>query len=293
MWPFSEMSLTTAALVGSIANWALLASLGFGLLSTFVIVKTTDVKEEHWARLREGQQDRLAELGVRADEARAELAKAQAETAKANAATEQLRKENLELEQAIAPRSLEIMAPIEALKPFAGTKVMLGGVDDIEVQRLVWSLREVLQAAGWSVSPDPPPGRVYDGVEVGFIFGDIHDTPENKTRGLNDRGQQAAKALVAALEKQNIETKELGLSTVGGAGEWPGLPDDTIAVRVGLRPSTYFMLRKYPDIKKRREDDEKRRRDLEEMFSRRQEQFYENFEKETGIRHPNDPRPHP
>ena len=49
MWPFSEMSLPVATLVGTIANWTLLASLLCGVLSTFVIVKTTDVKEEHWA----------------------------------------------------------------------------------------------------------------------------------------------------------------------------------------------------------------------------------------------------
>ena len=53
MWPFSEMSLSTATLVGTLANWGLLASLVASVISTFLIVKTADVKEEHWDKLRE------------------------------------------------------------------------------------------------------------------------------------------------------------------------------------------------------------------------------------------------
>jgi hypothetical protein len=52
MWPFSEMSLAAASIIGTIANSALLACLLGGVISTFVIVKTTDVKEEHWAHAR-------------------------------------------------------------------------------------------------------------------------------------------------------------------------------------------------------------------------------------------------
>jgi hypothetical protein len=45
-------------LVGTIANWVLLASLVWGVLSTFVIVKTADVKEEHWAEDRRHSSER-------------------------------------------------------------------------------------------------------------------------------------------------------------------------------------------------------------------------------------------
>jgi hypothetical protein len=83
MWPFSEMSLSAASLVGTIANWALLASLIGGLLSTFVIVKTTDVKEEHWAEDRRKSNEKIADLGRQGDQARAELGIAQADIARA------------------------------------------------------------------------------------------------------------------------------------------------------------------------------------------------------------------
>src|SRR5437763_7960872 len=83
MWPFSEMSLSTASLVGTIANWGLLLSLLAGLFSTFVIVKTTDVKEEHWGHARQASEERIAVLATKGDEARAALGVAQVDIAKA------------------------------------------------------------------------------------------------------------------------------------------------------------------------------------------------------------------
>ena len=62
MWPFSEMSLPTAVLVGSIANWGLLASLVIGVVSTFFVVKTTDIKEHHWDAARTESQLQIARL---------------------------------------------------------------------------------------------------------------------------------------------------------------------------------------------------------------------------------------
>jgi hypothetical protein len=91
MWPFSEMSLAAASLVGTIANWLLLASLIGGVLSTFVIVKTSDVKEEHWAEDRRISNERIAELTAQAEEARKETAQAK-----------------LELQQIRFPRSINL-----------------------------------------------------------------------------------------------------------------------------------------------------------------------------------------
>jgi hypothetical protein len=79
MWPFSEMSLSAASLAGTIANWALLASLIGGVLSTFVIVKTSDVKEEHWAEDRSKSNEKIVELTTQGDVARKEAAQAKLE----------------------------------------------------------------------------------------------------------------------------------------------------------------------------------------------------------------------
>lgn len=60
MWPFSEMSISAASLIGTVANWALLVSLLTGLLSTFLIVQTTDVKERLWEMERLKLQAKIA-----------------------------------------------------------------------------------------------------------------------------------------------------------------------------------------------------------------------------------------
>jgi len=114
MWPFSEMPLSTASLVGTIANWTLLISLLGGVLSTFVIVKTTDVKEEHWAEDRRHSNEKIADLGMRGDQAKAELGIAQVDIAKANAqiaeAHARTREAELKLEQLrkeLGPRHMQ------------------------------------------------------------------------------------------------------------------------------------------------------------------------------------------
>jgi hypothetical protein len=94
MWPFSEMSLSTASLVGTIANWCLLASLIGGVVATFVIVKTADRKEEHWDADRRASAQKIAALTTQGDELRKQAAEANARAADAQ----------LELSKFKAPR---------------------------------------------------------------------------------------------------------------------------------------------------------------------------------------------
>ena len=74
MWPFSDMPLSAATLVGTVANWLLLASLLGGIISTFVIVKTTDVKEDHWAEARRHSNEEIARANEAAAKANREAA---------------------------------------------------------------------------------------------------------------------------------------------------------------------------------------------------------------------------
>jgi hypothetical protein len=91
MWPFSEMSLPMATLVGTIANWTLLASLLTGVISTFVIVKTADVKEEHWDRSRLEAQERIAGLAAQGERLRKDTEEARARALEAQLALERFR----------------------------------------------------------------------------------------------------------------------------------------------------------------------------------------------------------
>jgi hypothetical protein len=131
MWPFSEMSLTAATLVGTIANWVLLTSLLAGVLSTFVIVKTSDVKEEHWAEDRKQSAERIAGL---------------------NNETERLKVDNLRLQAQLAPRSLtkEQFDEIQSLKGKISA-VNLAVEDDVECSMFSGLLAGALQHAGIAV----------------------------------------------------------------------------------------------------------------------------------------------
>src|ERR1700730_5274407 len=122
MWPFSEMSLPVASLLGTVANSVLLVSLLSGVLSTFVIVKTTDIKEEHWAEDRRKSNEKIADLGTRGDQARAELGTAQADIAKAHASiaeadarTKEAELKLEELRRQVGPRTIDSDAFLEML----------------------------------------------------------------------------------------------------------------------------------------------------------------------------------
>lgn len=112
MWPFADVSLETATLWGEAANITLLICLLGGVLATFVIVRTSNVKEHHWDSLRVAAKqdfdlykiDSAKEVAaVRADadlkidaareEAKVELGKAQVEIAQAKKQTAALEKE--------------------------------------------------------------------------------------------------------------------------------------------------------------------------------------------------------
>lgn len=133
MWPFSDMSLSAATLIGTIANWALLGCLVGGVFSTFAIVKTTDVKEEHWAEDRRQSAERIAalnrdtaKLSSDAESARAEIATAQKAAAEANQKAEAERLERLKLEARLAPRDLpdDALGPLVAvLEHFKGNRI--------------------------------------------------------------------------------------------------------------------------------------------------------------------------
>ena len=62
MWPFEELSLSGATLLGDLANLALLVCLVGGVIATFVIVRTTNVKEKYWDIAREQSHERIKGL---------------------------------------------------------------------------------------------------------------------------------------------------------------------------------------------------------------------------------------
>ncbi|MCP3399857.1 hypothetical protein [Bradyrhizobium sp. CCGB20] len=138
MWPFAGISLSTATLIGSIANWALLVCLLGGMLATFVIVQTTDVKEEHWAEDRKHSSERIAEL---------------------NNGTARLQADNLVLQTVLLPRHVGLIGldqepPAKkwfaGFERWAGTKLLIQVIQgDPEAQNLANEIAIVLSKFGW------------------------------------------------------------------------------------------------------------------------------------------------
>jgi F0F1-type ATP synthase membrane subunit b/b' len=178
MWPFNDMSLPTATLVGTIANWCLLASLLTGVVSTFVIVKTADVKETHWDRDRDAANERIGELAHESELAKAELGKANAEIEDAKKQAAELNKEaseakertaSLEKEAAQAKLEQERLKQIVSWRTIsnaAGNKMVallkanpafikLAYVAaDPEALGLAIQFSKVLEIAGWTVAAE-------------------------------------------------------------------------------------------------------------------------------------------
>jgi hypothetical protein len=138
MWPFSEMSLSAATLVGAIANWGLLACLVGGVLSTFVIVKTADVKEEHWAEARRVSDEAISKTNVNIAEANARAKEAEL---KLEQVRERMRARHIKGESFLKILEGKPKTPVEIL--FVR--------DDGEAFQLSLEIRDFLKRATWSV----------------------------------------------------------------------------------------------------------------------------------------------
>lgn len=161
MWPFSEMSLATATLVGTLANWGLVVSLVAGVISTVVIVQTADVKEEHWADDRKESSERIAKLNN--DAAR-------------------LQADNLALQTVMVPRHIALHdgkadALFAPMAEFTTVSFALQTVNDPEAQNLAGEIGLALAFVGIRATHDEAltaknPNTSSEGVMVSFPKGD-------------------------------------------------------------------------------------------------------------------------
>lgn len=196
-----------------------------------------------------------------------EIARLHLETANANASTEMLRKENLEMLHAISPRSIDQSGYVtEPLKVFAGMRVFLGSVPDPEAQRTAGQLALLFQMSDWNISPLPGDGNIEpfnEGISVSYSLDAI--TSEPMPPGAL-RAKQAAETIVEQLKIQKIEASVRGLPA--RYGFWPEtVPRDALIVRVSTKPTTYFLERKYPELREAREQHEKMMEEMKERLS--------------------------
>ena len=213
--------------------------------------------------LAEETSEHAAQLEKDAAVARLETAKANESAANANKATEELRHQNLELEQAIAPRILNQAGPDRVLKAFPGQIVQLETIMEFEAQRLAGELSGLFKSAGWDLRPaDPKFSRPLEGVTIEYFRRAGTAEPDaNQTQRA-----AAAKALADELKKQNIEAM---VTTTAGDPKYQeelrasGMTIEAIRVTVGPKPTRYFLEQRYPWIKEQRERFEKMQEEID------------------------------
>jgi hypothetical protein len=125
-------SLETAS---KIADWAtvfLIASLVVGVVSTFLIYRMANVKEEHWAELRRQSDERIADANARTKEA------------------------ELELERLKKPRNLDIASFLKALNGIKPAVVQVLYVRECsDCSWVAQFIGSFLNTAGWKAEWGP------------------------------------------------------------------------------------------------------------------------------------------
>lgn len=181
---------------------------------------------------------KTALLEVEAEKTKEAVARANEQTAKLKAEAEetslQLEKEKskrFELEQAVSPRIMEQYKSSKALTALTGVTAIITNVPDIESQRMAGQLAATLNMAGWKIQFSPyTPADVYpDGVIIESNVGAILE---------DELGPKAAELLLSQLRANKIESRTMPAC---------GLPSNTIVVKVGFKPYTFFSDKMNPD----------------------------------------------
>lgn len=155
------------------------------------------------------------------------IAKAQIEVAKANEKAEAERLDRIRLEAELAPRTLEQRQSANELLRFRGINVIIESLAESEPWRTAGQIAWTLNNAKWNILPGMKrfldATNFFDGVAIETNVG---------ARPREDRSIEVADALVVILAKNNIEAHRRPSGV--------DLPLNTIKIRVGLKPATYF-----------------------------------------------------
>src|SRR5262245_42812693 len=114
MWPFEGLSLASASALANVASFALIACVLGGLVSGFVLVQTTGVKERHLSGVPNELRQKLSNLESELEKTKAAAADANGRAAEAQTQLEQLKASRVQREEPALPpnaRPRELQAP--------------------------------------------------------------------------------------------------------------------------------------------------------------------------------------
>lgn len=202
-----DMPLSWAEFISFWANWVLLGALTMGLVATFCIVESANVKEAHWQRERLAANERIAELNNETERLR-EAQLANAEASKTTALTNLANRSVMDaviVAQGLAERetmseatrSLYISPKVES---FAGKHFdAVATSRNLELVALLGSLKAVLNKSGWIEVEQSDIGSIELSSAGGAALVKIEvDASKDPTL------LEAAKALASALNAEGI-----------------------------------------------------------------------------------------
>lgn len=220
----------------------------FGNLDDFVKTKTSEV-EASISSLN-ASADKLAalnqKLGGAVREQKKELGStsvvakdaldraAAAETKAAN-----LLAENIELERAIGPRTIDQGALAEAVKSLPRVPIFISWAEYEEAKDTAGFISFALTGISlggqpvWSVARLPPPSFPHEGIDIQYVgWPSASDkTPEN-----------VAQALCKSLEAQEIDVRTEAIRGPSLVQDWPqNIPNGAIIIRVGTKPNHFWI----------------------------------------------------
>lgn len=185
----------------------------FGVAGEFLVHILHSRWDKQLDAIQEREKEELKQSAAAANERAAQL----------EHKTEELRKVNLDLETYISPRSFKAQhEAAKALSPFAGTKVAIEYLPDVECKRTAGLIAFALMMAKWQIlsqASSTLDEHFSDGVDLMMPSRDF----ENRNQLVD-----AATALAAELNKTGIKTKPANYSERVEKG--------TIRVRVGMKP---------------------------------------------------------
>lgn len=163
-------------------------------------------------------------------------------TAEANERAELAELKRVELARTLSRRAIPFVqigakTNYDPLKPYAGIKVIIEYLPQIEPQRAALNVAEILKSTGWEIVSLNPNAELitsfWDGVAVDSHVPQTLGLPPEEQMRLSsgvERPRNAATALVAFLKRNYWEARIFPSSVFGG------LPPNTISIKVGLKP---------------------------------------------------------
>lgn len=259
MWPFSTLSLEQASDLNGYANIAIVIFGALTAAATLIAVKTSDQKEHFWDVDRRHSAENIAKLENDTQNLKttAEIAKAAA--AAANERAEELRRENIDLTDAVAPRNIEQFALIKILEPLRGRKVYFQSVPDFEARRFARFIQFSFINAGLNSQGITINENLSDGVNIHILAGPVirPDKMEIDGRTYNRFDVYNANAADVIYNMNEYIRSQRVQSEVTcrrpDHRDLPGDPwhyePDAIVILVGMKPTTFFDRRIMPWIK--------------------------------------------